>query len=88
MKTRQKMTSPSTIAAKFLPRGDELGVVAVGFSGGQVCPSFFFMEASPSKKREKPESRFVNGRDLLETNAKVLLCTFRAKMASTPLPAP
>ena len=30
------MTSPSTIPFKFLSKGDELGVVAVGFSGGQV----------------------------------------------------
>ena len=30
------MTSPSTIAPKFLSTGNELGVVAVGFSGGQV----------------------------------------------------
>ena len=30
------MTSPSTIYSKFLSKGDELGVVAVGFSGGQV----------------------------------------------------
>lgn len=31
------MTSPSTIQPKFLSNGHELGVVAVGFSGGQVC---------------------------------------------------
>ena len=31
------MTSPSTIPPKFLSNGHELGVVAVGFSGGQVC---------------------------------------------------
>lgn len=30
------MTSPPTIQPKFLSRGDELAVVAVGFSGGQV----------------------------------------------------
>ena len=30
------MTSPSTIPLKFLSKGDELGTVAVGFSGGQV----------------------------------------------------
>lgn len=30
------MTSPSTIPPKFLSAGNELGVVAVGFSGGQV----------------------------------------------------
>lgn len=30
------MTSPSTIVPKFLSRPNELGVVAVGFSGGQV----------------------------------------------------
>lgn len=29
------MTSPSTVQPKFLSRGNELGVVAVGFSGGQ-----------------------------------------------------
>lgn len=31
------MTSPSTIPTKFLSEGNQLGVVAVGFSGGQVC---------------------------------------------------
>lgn len=31
------MTSPSTIKPKFLSKSNELGVVAVGFSGGQVC---------------------------------------------------
>ena len=31
------MTSPSTIPSKFLSKSDELGVIAVGFSGGQVC---------------------------------------------------
>ncbi len=30
------MTSPPTVQPKFLPTGNELGVVAVGFSGGQV----------------------------------------------------
>lgn len=30
------MTSPSTISPKFLSASNELGVVAVGFSGGQV----------------------------------------------------
>ena len=30
------MTSPPTISPKFLSAGNELGVVAVGFSGGQV----------------------------------------------------
>lgn len=30
------MTSPPIILPKFLSRGNELGVVAVGFSGGQV----------------------------------------------------
>ena len=30
------MTSPSTIPPKFLSAGNELGVIAVGFSGGQV----------------------------------------------------
>ncbi|KAK2757368.1 Arginase, catabolizes arginine to ornithine and urea [Arachnomyces sp. PD_36] len=29
------MTSPSTILQRFIPKADELGVVAVGFSGGQ-----------------------------------------------------
>ena len=35
------MTSPSTIPQKFLSKSNELGVVAVGFSGGQVdiCPT-------------------------------------------------
>lgn len=28
-----------TIRPKFLPKPDELGLVAVGFSGGQVCVS-------------------------------------------------
>jgi len=32
------MTSPSTIPQKFLSNPNELGVVAVGFSGGQVPP--------------------------------------------------
>lgn len=32
------MTSPSTIRQKFLSNPNELGVVAVGFSGGQVRP--------------------------------------------------
>ena len=31
------MTSPPTIPTKFLPAKDQLGLVAVGFSGGQVC---------------------------------------------------
>jgi hypothetical protein len=31
-----KMTAPSTIPQRFIPKADELGVVAVGFSGGQV----------------------------------------------------
>ena len=31
------MTSPAMIQPKFLKTGKELGVVAVGFSGGQVC---------------------------------------------------
>lgn len=30
------MTSPPTIESKFLPSKDQLGVIAVGFSGGQV----------------------------------------------------
>lgn len=30
------MTSSEMIQPKFLSKGDELGVVAVGFSGGQV----------------------------------------------------
>lgn len=30
------MTSPPTIQPKFLYNGNDLGVVAVGFSGGQV----------------------------------------------------
>lgn len=33
------MTSPSTIPQRFIPKADELGVVAVGFSGGQVSTS-------------------------------------------------
>ena len=35
---RTIMTSPSTISPKFLSASNELGVVAVGFSGGQVIP--------------------------------------------------
>lgn len=30
------MTSPSTIEQKFVSKPNQLGVVAVGFSGGQV----------------------------------------------------
>lgn len=30
------MMDPSTIRPKFLPTHDDLGLVAVGFSGGQV----------------------------------------------------
>lgn len=30
------MTQPSTIKQRFLERPNELGVIAVGFSGGQV----------------------------------------------------
>lgn len=30
------MTTTSMVQPKFLTRGNELGVVAVGFSGGQV----------------------------------------------------
>ena len=38
------MTSPSTIPAKFLTNNRDLGVVAVGFSGGQVrCVSRCFL---------------------------------------------
>ena len=36
LSTSFRMTSPSTIAPKFLSTNNELGVVAVGFSGGQV----------------------------------------------------
>ena len=35
------MTSPPTISPKFLANGDDLGVVAVGFSGGQVANTIF-----------------------------------------------
>jgi len=38
------MTSPSTIQQKFLTRPNELGVVAVGFSGGQCKPG---VDAAP-----------------------------------------
>ena len=31
-----KMDAPTNIQPKFLPKGNELGLVAVGFSGGQV----------------------------------------------------
>jgi hypothetical protein len=34
--TLSNMTTTSMIQPKFLTKGDELGVVAVGFSGGQV----------------------------------------------------
>ncbi|MCJ1246631.1 Arginase, catabolizes arginine to ornithine and urea [Trapelia coarctata] len=39
------MTSPSTIPQKFLSKPNELGVVAVGFSGGQCKPG---VEAAPT----------------------------------------
>ncbi|KAI9871532.1 MAG: Arginase, catabolizes arginine to ornithine and urea [Pleopsidium flavum] len=39
------MTSPSTIQPKFLAKGNELGVVAVGFSGGQCKPG---VDAAPT----------------------------------------
>ncbi|KAL8875420.1 MAG: hypothetical protein Q9192_009047, partial [Flavoplaca navasiana] len=39
------MTSPSTIQPKFLSNGNELGVVAVGFSGGQCKPG---VDAAPT----------------------------------------
>ncbi|KAL9132195.1 MAG: hypothetical protein Q9175_006574 [Cornicularia normoerica] len=39
------MTSPSTIPHKFLSAGNELGVVAVGFSGGQCKPG---VDAAPT----------------------------------------
>ncbi|CAF9924647.1 Arginase, catabolizes arginine to ornithine and urea [Imshaugia aleurites] len=39
------MTSPSTIPPKFLSAGNELGVVAVGFSGGQCKPG---VDAAPT----------------------------------------
>ncbi|KAI9799167.1 MAG: Arginase, catabolizes arginine to ornithine and urea [Piccolia ochrophora] len=39
------MTSPPTIQPKFLPKREELGVVAVGFSGGQCKPG---VDAAPS----------------------------------------
>lgn len=39
------MTSPPTIATKFLPAKDQLGLVAVGFSGGQCKPG---VDAAPS----------------------------------------
>jgi arginase len=31
------MTTTSMIQPKFLTKGAQLGIVAVGFSGGQVC---------------------------------------------------
>lgn len=37
---KTNMDSP-TIQPKFLPKPDELGLVAVGFSGGQVCKQIF-----------------------------------------------
>ncbi|KAL9110385.1 MAG: hypothetical protein Q9227_005116 [Pyrenula ochraceoflavens] len=39
------MTSPSTISQKFLSKPSELGVVAVGFSGGQCKPG---VDAAPT----------------------------------------
>jgi len=39
------MTAPSTIVQKFLSRPNELGVVAVGFSGGQCKPG---VDAAPA----------------------------------------
>lgn len=39
------MTSPSTIPSKFLSNAGDLGVVAVGFSGGQCKPG---VDAAPS----------------------------------------
>ncbi|KAL8691459.1 MAG: hypothetical protein Q9218_003323 [Villophora microphyllina] len=39
------MTSPSTIQSKFLSKETELGVVAVGFAGGQCQPG---VDAAPS----------------------------------------
>jgi len=38
------MTSAPTLQPKFLPTRDELGVVAVGFSGGQCRPG---VDAAP-----------------------------------------
>ena len=49
------MTSPSTIPPKFLSAGNELGVVAVGFSGGQVIESAFL---SISYKNSPLSQRF------------------------------
>ncbi|KAH0606851.1 uncharacterized protein H6S33_003685 [Morchella sextelata] len=39
------MTTPSTIEPKFLPSKDQLGVVGVGFSGGQTKPG---VDAAPA----------------------------------------
>jgi len=36
LKLLSKMTAPSTIKQRFLSKPNELGVVAVGFNGGQV----------------------------------------------------
>lgn len=47
-KTAIIMTSPSTISPKFLSAGNELGVVAVGFSGGQV--NAFSLMSIPYKR--------------------------------------
>lgn len=41
------MTSPPTIQSKFLSNSHELGVVAVGFSGGQVCTYTSFKNPPP-----------------------------------------
>jgi len=43
----------SMIESKFLSHPEDLGVVAVGFSGGQVCFFFFFLTFSLSCSPQK-----------------------------------
>jgi len=62
-KQSTKMTSPPTIQPKFLSRGDELAVVAVGFSGGQVrslplpCSSLPFIGAHETSVQTRSRRR-------------------------------
>lgn len=37
------MTAPSTIAQRFLSKPNQMGVVAVGFNGGQVMTSSIYL---------------------------------------------
>ena len=51
------MTSPSTISPKFLSAGNELGVVAVGFSGGQV--NALSLKSIPYKHAPTPSAELL-----------------------------